>query len=109
MRTYNRKNHEGKTTPKIPLCEEMKNVGVWPNGHAFWVLTCPKSQKRFSQKWVFPQIQISFPIHFPSPCNNYFNQFLAELNDWMNETRKVVDCLMGSPFDIWIFPIGPKG
>ena len=42
------------------------------------------------------------------PCNKQPNQFLAVINDWMNETRKVVDNLMGSPFDIWIFPIGPK-
>ena len=46
---------------------------------------------------------------FPIPCNNQPNQFLAVINDWVNETRKVVDSLMGSPFDIWLFPIGPKG
>ena len=57
----------------------------------------------------FPQIRISFPILFPSPCNKYFNQFMEELNDWVNETRKVVDYLMGSPIDIWLFPIDPKG
>ena len=45
----------------------------------------------------------------PIPCNNQPNQFLAVINDWVNETRKVVDSLMGSPSDIWIFPIGPKG
>ena len=33
---------------------------------------------------------------------------MAELNDWVNETRKVVACLMGSPIDLWIFPIGPE-
>ena len=42
------------------------------------------------------------------PCNNQLNQFLVVINDWVNKTRKVVDSLMGSPFDIWIFPIGPK-
>ena len=104
----NEQKCEGKTTLKIPMCEEMENVGVSPNGHAFWVLTCPKCQKHFSPKMGFPQIRISLPILFPSPCNNYFNQFLAKLNDWVNETRKVVDSLMGSPIDIWIFPIGPQ-
>ena len=24
--------------------EKMENMGVWPNGHAFWVFTFPKSQ-----------------------------------------------------------------
>ena len=91
-----------KQPPNIPLREEKKNLDVCPNGHAFWVLTCPKSQKRFSQIWISD-------FHtLPIPCNNYFNQFLAELNDWLNETRKVVDNLMGSFIDIWIFPIGPK-
>ena len=72
------KKREGKSAPKLSLREEMEDVGVWPNGHAFWVLTCPKSQKCFSPKIGFPQIRIYFPILFPFPCNNYFNQFLAE-------------------------------
>ena len=41
--------------------ERMEDVGVWPNGHAFWVFSCPKSQKHFSPKMGFPQIQIYFP------------------------------------------------
>ena len=45
----------------------------------------------------------------PIPCNNQLNQISEVINDWVNKTRKVVDSLMGSPFDIWIFPIGPKG
>ena len=57
----NEQKREGKTTPKIPLREEMENVGVWPNGHAFWVLTCPKIQKRFSPKMGFPKFK--FPPH----------------------------------------------
>ena len=66
----------------------------------------------YFEKCVFPKFEIhahTLPIPFPSPCNNYFNQFLAELNAWVNDTRKVGDCLMGSPIDIWLFPIGPKG
>ena len=44
----------------------------------------------------------------PIPCNNQLNQLLAVINDWVNKTRKVVDNLMGSPFDIWLLPIGPR-
>ena len=35
-----------------------------------------------TQFWVPCPIQILAPILFPSPCNNYLNQFLAEINDW---------------------------
>ena len=48
------------------------------------------------------------PILFPSPCNNYLNQFLEKINDWAQKTKWVVDILLGSPFDIWFFPIGSK-
>ena len=41
----NEKKHEGNTTPKLCLHEKMKNVGVWENGHAFLVFSCPKSKK----------------------------------------------------------------
>ena len=44
----------------------------------------------------------------PIPCNNQLNQLLAVINDWVKKTRKVVGSLMGSPFNIWIFPIGSK-
>ena len=67
-----------------------------------------KSKLIFSKNGFSPNSNF-LPILFPSLCNNYFNQFLAELNDWLNETRKVVDCFMCSPFDIWLFPTGPKG
>ena len=40
----------------------------------------------------------------PIPCNNQLNQYLAVINDWVNKTRKVVDSLVGSPFDIWVIP-----
>ena len=81
-------------------------------GMHFGCFIAPKVKNDFPQKWVFPKFEIhahTLPIPFPSPCNNYFNQFLAELNDWVNETRKVVDYLMGSPINIWIFPIDLKG
>ena len=38
---------------------EDKDVNAKGNGYHFWVITCPRSQKLFSQKWVLPQIQIS--------------------------------------------------
>ena len=41
----NEQKHEGKTTPKLSLHEQMKNLGVWANGHSFWVFSCPKSKK----------------------------------------------------------------
>ena len=41
----NEQKREGKTTPKLSLREKIKNVGVWANGHAFWVFSFPKSQK----------------------------------------------------------------
>ena len=69
----------------------------------------PQKSKTFFPKNGFSPNSNFLPILFPSPCNNYFNQFLAVINDWLNETRKVVDCLMGSPLEIWIFPIVPKG
>ena len=69
----------------------------------------PQNSKTIFPKNGFSPNSKPMPILFPSPCNNYFNQFLAELNDWVNETIKVVDSLMGSPIDIWIFPIGLKG
>ena len=60
----NEQKREGKTAAKLSLREKIKNVGVWENGHAFWVFSCPKSQKRFSPN------SKSMPILFPPPCNN---------------------------------------
>ena len=60
--THNRQKCEGKTTPKLSLHEEMENVSVWPNGHAFWVLTCPKSQKRFSPNLNFIAHTLPIPM-----------------------------------------------
>ena len=39
-------------------------------------------------------------ILFPFQNINYLNQFLEEINDWVNKTKKVVDSFMGSPIDI---------
>ena len=69
----------------------------------------PHKSKNVFPKMGVSQIRISLPILFPFPCNNYFNQFLAVINDWVNKTRNVVDSLRGSPSNIWLFPIGPKG
>ena len=75
----------------------------------FLVFFFPKESKHVSQKLMASPIRILGCHTLPIPCNNQPNQFLAIINDWVNETRKVVDSLMGSPSDIWIFPIGPKG
>ena len=40
----------------------------------------PMKSKHVFKKWVLCPIQI-FTILFPSPCNNYLNQILAEIND----------------------------
>ena len=86
-----------------------KDVDASRNGQHFGEITCPLSQIRISPKLIASQIQILGCHTLPIPCNNQPNQFLVVINDWVNETRKVVDSLMGSPFDIWLFPIGPEG
>ena len=88
--------------------EKWKTWVYDPMGMQFGCFLASKVKNVFPQKWVSPNSNL-LSILFPSPCNNYFNQFLADLNDWVNETRMVVDCFMASPFDIWIFPIGIKG
>ena len=56
------KKCEVKSAPKLSLREEMEDVGVWPNGHAFWVLTFPKSQKRFSPNSNFLSHTLPIPM-----------------------------------------------
>ena len=87
----------------IQLCESMVE---WP---AFLGFCLPKESKHVPQKVMASLIQILGCHTLPIPCNNQPNQFLAVINDWVNETRKIVESLMGSPFNIWIFPVGPKG
>ena len=41
----NEQKHEGKIAHKLSMREQMKNVGVWENRHAFWVFSFPKSKK----------------------------------------------------------------
>ena len=57
---------------------------MWMHGKIgirFWAFTCPGSQNMFFQNGCSTQFKV-LPILFPFPCNNYFNQFLAEINDW---------------------------
>ena len=84
-----------------------ENVNACWNGKTFLGFYLPKESKFVFQKWLLFPIRI-FLIPFPFPRNNYLNQFLAEINDWVNKIRKVIDSVMVSPFDIWIFPIGSK-
>ena len=76
---------EVKTTPKLPYVNKMKNVGEWENGHAFLGVYLPQKSKLIFPKNGFSLNSNFMPILLPSPCNNYFNEFLAELNDWVNE------------------------
>ena len=76
--------------------------------HTFLGFYFPKESKCISQKLVASTIQILGCHTLPISCNNQPNQFLAVINYWVNKTRKVVYILMGSPFEIWPFPIGPK-
>ena len=41
-------------------------------------------------------------ILFPSQGIDYLNQFMEGINDWEENTKKVVDRFMGSPIDIWL-------
>ena len=61
---------------------------------------------RFPKTDSFSNSNLDFHT-FSIPCNNKLNQFLVVINDWVNKTRKIVDSWMGSPFEIWIFPIDP--
>ena len=87
---------------KTCQCESMVE---WPTFLGFFL---PKESKCISQQLMASPIKILGCLIFPILCNNQLNQLLVVINDWVNETRKVVDSLMGSPSDIWIFPIGPK-
>jgi len=63
--THGRQKCEGKQLSKLPLREEMEDVGEPPNGHAFLGVNLPQKSKTFSQKWVLPQIRISDSHTFP--------------------------------------------
>ena len=103
-----RQKREGESSPSFHCVRKWRTWVSNQMGMHFWVLTCPKSQNRVSQKLMASPIQIWTSILFPSPCNNYLNQFLVGINDWVNKTRMVVDSLMGFSLDIWNFPIGPR-
>ena len=66
-----------------------------------------KSKSCFPKIDGFSHSNLDFQT-LPIPCNNQLNQILAVINGWVNKTRNVIDSLMGSPFDIWPFPIGPR-
>ena len=88
-----------------------ENIPTWEHGRMAYTFGFFLSQ---GVKTHFPKIDgfsnSNLGCHtLPIPCNNQPNQFLAVINDWVNETRKVVNSLMGFPSDIWIFPISPKG
>ena len=77
-------------------------------GIHFWVFTFLRIQNMIFQNGCSVQFDFLTSIPFLSQGNNFLNQFLVVINDWVNKTRKVVDSLMGFPFDIWLFPIGSK-
>ena len=106
LQTWRVNTQEASTAWRKPTCRRMVRETGKHGCMAKWacilgVYFPQKSKLIFPKNGFSPNLNF-IPIHFPSPCNNYFNQFLAELNDWVNETRKVVDYVIYSPF-------GPKG
>ena len=73
----------------------------------FWFLLSQGVKMRFPKIDSFSNSNLDFHT-LPIPCNNKLNQFLAVINDWVKKKKNVVDSWMGSPFDIWIFPIDPR-
>ena len=49
--THNIQKREGKQLSKLPLREEMEDVGEQPNGHVFWGVNFPQKSKN-----VFPKM-----------------------------------------------------
>ena len=97
-----------ETHNKLQLCEERKNMGEEWNVHAFMgdnLLN--KSKFDFPKLMACPNTKL-IAILFHSQGINCPNQFLEEINDWANKTKKVVDNFMGSPIDIWLYPIGSR-
>ena len=87
------------------------NIQTWKHGRMAYVFGFLLAQ---GLKMCFPKTDhisnSNLGCHtLPIPCNNQLNQFLAVINDWVSKTRKVVDSLVGFPFNIWIFHIDPKG
>ena len=87
-----------------------KNMPTWKHGrmaYVFRFLLAQGVKMRFPKTDGFSNSNLGCHT-LPIPFNNQSNQFLAVINDWVNEIRKVVDSLMCYPSDIWLFPIGPK-
>ena len=77
-------------------------------GHTFLGFFLPHKKKYdFPKLMAFPNTQLAaIPLH--SQFNNYLNQLLEELNDWVNKTKWVVESFMGSLIDIWIYTMGSR-
>ena len=111
------KNMNGLTHRKFWMLERAhvkkngeENMKTWKNGrmaYVFGFFLAQGVKMRFPKTDGFSNSNLGCHT-FPIPCNNQPNQFLAVINNWVDKTRKVVDNLMGSPSDIWLFPIGPK-
>ena len=55
----------------------------------------------------FPNSELTAML-FQSHDINYLNQFLEQINDWEEKTKRVVENLMGYHIDIWLNPIGSR-
>ena len=54
VKTHQTKNVKEKELSKLPLCEEMEDVGEPPNGHEFLGVNLPQNSKN-----VFPKMGVS--------------------------------------------------
>ena len=111
------KNVDGFTHRKFRMPERAhvkengeENIQTSKHGrmdYLFGFLLSQEVKMHFSKTDGFSNSNLGFHT-LPIPCNDEPTQFMAVINNWVNETRKVVNSLMGSPSNIWIFPIGPK-
>ena len=78
------------------------------NGHPFLdIFLHHKKNMIFPKLMAFPNTQLAaIPLH--SQFNNYLNQLLEELNDWVHKTKCVVEIFMGPLIDIWLNTFGPR-
>ena len=91
------KNVREKELSQLPIAWGMEDVRGQQHGHAFLGANLPqKSKLCFPTTYGFSNSNLD-SILFPSPCNNYLNQFLVEINDWAQKTKWVVESLMGFP------------
>ena len=88
-----------------------ENMPMWKHGRMAYVFGFLLAQ---GVKMCFPKTDgfsnSNLGCHtLPIPCNNQPNHFLAVINDWVNETRKVVDTFDGFPLWHLAFPHWPQG